>query len=227
MRVLVLSHRDIASELGHLEPWLEGLATGGLVRAYREDGPPSPARLAVDLLVVLGSPGSVATGHCPAPARAEIDMVRWWTASNRPYLGICFGAQVLACAAGGSVQRLSSTYRAYTSLPLEPGAREDLAGPWVLWHEDAIASPAGATRLARLPHADVAFRLGRAWGLQPHIEVTSESMARMLAGLGVHEAVAGEVLAPMRIAEASDDPPARRVARFLESYAESALGSQR
>lgn len=227
MRVLLLSHRDIASELGHLEPWLEGIATGGLVRAYREDGPPSPGQLAGDLLVVLGSPGSVASGHCLAPAQAEIEMVRWWTAGDRPYLGICFGAQVLACAAGGSVQRLPSTYRAYAPLPLEPGAPEDLAGPWVLWHEDAIASPPAATPLARLPHADIACRLGRAWGLQPHIEVTSESLARMLGGLGVHEVVAEEVLAPMRIAEASDDPPASRVARLLASYAESALGSQR
>jgi len=224
MRVLVLSHRAIANELGHLEPWLDEVASNGLVRAYREDGLPTPAMLDADLLVLLGSPGSVATGHCSSIARAEIDLVHRWVTDDRPYLGICFGAQVLACALGGSVHRLPDTYRAYAELPVTSDSPADLAGPWVLWHQDAITAPAGATHLARLAHADVAFCSGRAWGLQPHIEVTSASLERMLRAIDVNPAEADPIVQRVRRAEASADPPAHRVARLMGAFEAEAFG---
>lgn len=223
VRVLVLSHRSVASEFGHLEPWLDEVAATGFVRAYREDGPPAATALDADLLVVLGSPGSVAAGHCSPAAQSEIDLVRTWVEADRPYLGICFGAQVLACALGGSVQRMPTAYRDYADLPLEPQAPDGLAGPWALWHQDAITALLGATRLAGLPHADIAFRQGRSWGLQPHIEVTSASLARMLHAIGVPVDDAEPVLERIRIAEASCDPPAERVARLLRDFEAAAL----
>ena len=224
MRVLVLSHRSIANELGHLEPWLDEIASTGLVRAYREDGPVPTAASNADLLVILGSPGSVAAGHCSPAAQSEIELVRTWVAADRPYLGICFGAQVLACALGGSVRRLPTTYRDYAEFPLEPQAPDGLAGPWALWHQDAITAPTGALRLARLPHADIAFRQGRSWGLQPHIEVTSASFSRMLDAIEVPMDDAEPILERIRIAEASWDPPAERVARLLREFEAAALG---
>ena len=222
--MLVLSHREIANELGHLEPWLDEVATTSLVRAYREDGPPTPAMLDADLLAVLGSPGSVANGHCSPAAQAEIDLVGRWVADDRPYLGICFGAQVLACAIGGSVRRLSDTYRAYAELPVTADSPADLSGPWVLWHQDAITAPDQAIHLARLAHADIAFSWGRAWGLQPHIEVTSASLIRMLDALGVSPAEADPIVEGVRRAEASTDPPADRVARLMRAFEAEAFG---
>ncbi len=224
MKVAVVSHRDIAHELGHLEPWLDRIATSGLVRIYREDGLTSSALTGADLLVVLGSPGSVATGHCLPPAQGEIELVREWTSSRRPYLGICFGAQVLACALGGSVHRMQSTYRDYCRLPVAATAPKALTGPWAIWHADAITSPAAATTHARLDHADIAFQHDRAWGLQPHIEVTSESLARMLAALGVDPADCAPIIERMTLDEASPEPPKVRVAELLEKFEASAFG---
>jgi len=96
MRAVVLSHRDVADELGHVGDWLED---GGFAvdRVYREDQPSLPT---ADLLVVIGSPNSVAEGFCQPAARGEIEAVRQWVTADRPYLGICFGAQVLSCALG-------------------------------------------------------------------------------------------------------------------------------
>ena len=175
MRAVVLSHRGVADELGHVGDWLED---GGFVveRVYREDQPSLPT---ADLLVVLGSPNSVAEGFCQPPARGEIEAVRQWVTADRPYLGICFGAQVLSCALGGSVRRMPSTFRAFAELDCIAPTISELSGRWAVWHEDAITAPPGSEVLARLPHADAAFRVGRAVGLQPHIEFTSSIVERL------------------------------------------------
>jgi GMP synthase-like glutamine amidotransferase len=224
MRVLVISHRGIAHELGHLQPWLESVAGGPVLRAYREDGVLGLELDEADLLVVLGSPGSVATGYTQAGAQAEVDLVRAWCATDRPYLGICFGSQVLARALGGNVQRMPSTFTALAPLPLQNGASTALAGPWMTWHEDAITSPPGATVLGRMAHADLAFRQGRAWGLQPHIEVSAASLERMLSALGVPQDRYQPYVEDMARQERSEDPPAARVNRLLAVFEEEALG---
>jgi GMP synthase (glutamine-hydrolysing) len=220
VQVAVVSHTAIAHELGLLEPWVDEISGGRVRRLYREDGVSASDLQGADLLIVLGSPGSVATGHCPPAAQHEIELVKEWVEADRPYLGICFGAQVLACALGGSVRRMAQTYRAYDPLPLEPDAPASLAGPWVLWHEDAITRPESSTPLAVLPHADIAFRQGRAWGLQAHVEVTAQSLERMLFALGVDPDIAAPYLQDVHDAEASADPPAHRARRLLNDFAE-------
>ncbi|MHB1090306.1 MAG: type 1 glutamine amidotransferase [Ilumatobacteraceae bacterium] len=173
--VVVLSHRSVAHELGHLESWFERNGFG-VRQIFREDKPELPDG---DLLVVLGSPNSVATGFCEQPAAAEIAMVGEWIKHDRPYLGICFGAQVLARALGGSVQRMAEKYRSYTPMILTTNSPHGLSGSWALWHEDVIMAPASSTVLAAMPHADTVFVSGSAWGVQPHIEFTPEIVARL------------------------------------------------
>lgn len=175
MRAVVLSHRQVAAELGHIGDWLAEKGFG-VERVHREDAPTVPD---ADLLVVLGSPNSVATGHCEPPALAEIELVKDWVERGRPYVGICFGAQVLARALGGSVRRMDATYRAFAEVDCADEAPPELSGKWVLWHEDSITAPPDAQVLARVPHADVAFRQGNAVGLQPHIEFDSEIVERL------------------------------------------------
>lgn len=180
-RIAVLSHRDIAHELGNFGTWLE-TRSWSLERVYREDSPSLPS---ADALVVLGSPTSVADGHCAAPAAKEIAWVGEWLASGRPYLGICFGAQVLARALGGSVSRMADTYRSFTSF--SDVGEPALDDRWAVWHEDAITAPSDADLMARLPHADAAFRVDAAWGVQPHIEFTAPIVERLGRRFGVDE----------------------------------------
>ncbi|MEY3340360.1 MAG: hypothetical protein RLZZ269_271 [Actinomycetota bacterium] len=199
----VLSHRDVASELGHIGTWLES-RDARVARIFREDSPDLPD---VDALIVLGSPTSVADGHCRAPARREIELIASWIASNRPYLGVCFGAQALACAAGGSVRRMNDTFRAYTEVTTE---HVNLGGRWAVWHEDAISAPGGS--IASLPHADAAFRLGRAWGVQPHIEFTSDIVERLARAFGVDDGAWRPMWEALRDDEAGHE---RRTHRLL------------
>lgn len=174
----LLSHRDVAAELGHLGTWLEARNTR-VSRLFREDSLQIPD---ADALIVLGSPTSVAEGHCQTAARQEIELVASWIADDRPFLGVCFGAQALACAAGGSVRRMDRTFRAYTEVETE---HPNLEGRWAVWHEDAISAPVEA--IASLPHADAVFRVGRAWGVQPHVEFTSDIVERLARAFGVDD----------------------------------------
>jgi GMP synthase (glutamine-hydrolysing) len=184
--VVVLAHDDVAHELGGVGSWLDH--QGATVRRVSRD---SSIKLPdANLLIVMGSPLSVARGHCAPAQQLEIDAVREWVSADLPYLGICFGAQVLAKALGGEVDRMDHTHRSYASLDTELTA---LKGRWALWHEDAITAPASSEVHARVPHADVAFSQGRAWGLQVHIEFTADIVER----LGLRMKVADELWRPL------------------------------
>lgn len=210
---LVLSHSWIAHELGHLEPWLDRHGFT-LTRVYRERPKPRPMP-AADLLIVMGSPGSAADGYCTPPDAIEIAFVADWVEQGRPYLGLCFGAQVLAAATGGSVQRMAAPFAGYVAMDVTPDAPAELGGRWLTWHEDGLTAPTAAEVLGRLDHADLALRVGRAWGLQPHIEVTPDIAERMLIELGITEPEYADVLSEMR----ADAPgAAQRAAALLDAF---------
>jgi GMP synthase (glutamine-hydrolysing) len=181
-------------------------------RIYREEPTALPDS---DLLVVMGSPGSAADGYCTPPDAREIAVVGDWVAQGRPCLGLCFGAQVLAAATGGSVQRMTTPFSGYVEMDLTPRAPAALGGAWLTWHEDALTPPESADLLGRRDHAALAFRISRAWGLQPHVEVTPEIAERMLVGLGVPENEYGIILGVMRSHSERD---AERAASLLDAF---------
>lgn len=207
---VVLSHNWIAHELGHLEPWLDR-HDFAVTRIFREDKSALPT---ADLLVVLGSPFSVAGPNCPPASSAEVAAVREWLKQGRPYLGICFGAQVLATATGGAVAALDQPFSGYVPIDTETGAPASLAGPWVVWHNDGITAPTDSMLLGSLDHADLAFSTGRAWGIQPHIEVTPDVLRRMLRALDTAESES----APIVEALEKDDSNANRAAQLLDAF---------
>jgi len=215
-RAIVLSHRAVAHELGNIGTWFE-LRDYEVTHVYREDitedSLVSLDHVKGDILFVLGSPSSVADGYCLAPAQQEIELVRQWVFGGRKYVGICFGAQVLACALGGSVRRMDQTFRAFTEMTLTPSAPEVVQGNWAVWHEDTITAPVGAEVMARLPHADTLFRMGNAWGIQPHIEFTSEIVERLATTFNVDSPDVAALVDGLRASEADH---ARRTHELLD-----------
>ena len=93
-----------------------------------------------------------------------------------PVLGLCFGGQVLAVAAGGSVE---------PSVPPEIGWMEIKTsdpglvppGPWLHYHYDLLCPPAEAEVVAWSAAGPAAFTLDHSLGLQFHPESTSEIAA--------------------------------------------------
>ena len=137
----------------------------------------------------------------------EIAFTRAAMAAGVPVLGICFGGQMLAAAAGGTVQRAPAPEIGWTVVDsLAPGLIDP--GPWLEWHYDQFLLPDGVQPLATtvLPTGDrvnQAFTVGRSLGLQFHPEATEPVLSAWLAGGGAGELAgagvdAGALLAQTR-----------------------------
>lgn len=185
---VVISNPAVGAELGHLKPWLEG--NGFVVRRLiRDDILAVDAADDADLVIVLGSEWTLArpmdAPQDPPQAadaiEAETALVRRRVEQGKPFLGICFGGQVLAHALGGEVTRQPAPHIAWETPMTQV---EELRAPWALLHNDAFTVPPGAELLAQAAHAPIAFRVGRAWGVQFHPEVDARILEQMFNDVG-------------------------------------------
>jgi GMP synthase-like glutamine amidotransferase len=182
---VVISNPTVGAELGHLDPWLRD--NGFTVRRLiRDDVLVAHAVDDADLVIVLGSEWTLARDmedppHAAAAIAAEIELIRRRVAQDRPLLGICFGGQLLSRALGGAVTRQAAPHIAWESPDTDIA---ELDAPWMLLHNDAFTVPPGAQLLAEAEHAPIAFRHGRAWGVQFHPEVDAEILERMFDDVG-------------------------------------------
>jgi GMP synthase (glutamine-hydrolysing) len=142
-----------------------------------------------DLVVVLGGPiGVYETADYPW-LRREIDIIARRLRLDRPTLGICLGAQIMAAALGAVVYPCPAKEIGWSKLLLAPTTdtygMQALAETEVLhWHGDTFDLPEGTTLLASTditPHQ--AFSYGRAaLALQFHGEVSGARMEPWLIG---------------------------------------------
>jgi len=141
-------------------------------------------------LVVLGGSMDVADAPGLPYLYETMDLIRLAAREERPSLGICLGAQLAAAALGGEVRRGEAgaevgwvevrTTEAGRADPVTTPLGE--AAPLFQWHHDVFEPPAGSSLLLtadRYPHQG--FRLGLAWGIQAHPELTAEAI-RQWAG---------------------------------------------
>ena len=141
-----------------------------VVRADRARALPQPGAFA--FAIALGSDHSA--GHRkPAWVDRELEWLRVADRAALPVLGICFGAQALAVALGGSIEHARHPELGWVSVQSRrPEIVED--GPWFAWHEDVFVLPPVATEIARNAFGPQAFVAGPHLGVQFHPEVTPE-----------------------------------------------------
>jgi GMP synthase-like glutamine amidotransferase len=180
---------DPSDDLRRLGEWLtEAELELTVVRPHA--GEPVPETLDGHLaLIVLGGQQSAypdAAGAPGAPWFPAVEgLLRKAVRNHVPTLGVCLGAQLLATAHGGLVERSTSGPEIGPGLVARRDAADNdplfryvpLLPDVVQWHSDEITElPLGAVLLAassRYPHQ--AYRLGdRAWGLQFHVECDVE-----------------------------------------------------
>ena len=95
-----------------------------------------------DGLVVLGAFPSVNDDAIAGWFESELALLRDADRRGVPVLGVCFGAQALSVALGGSVTRAERAEAGWITVDtVDP----DLIapGPWVSWHVDVITPPPG------------------------------------------------------------------------------------
>ncbi|MCL1599189.1 MAG: type 1 glutamine amidotransferase [Actinomycetia bacterium] len=161
-----------------------------LVRLHAAE--PLPDAHDLEAVVVLGGEmGAYDTERFPYLTE-EKRFLAEAVALGVPILGICLGCQLLADALGGSV--LLADEPEYHFGPIKTLGTDRVvatlaSGPSIALHRDTWTPPPGGSLLGRSGRFNHAFRFGSALGVQPHPEVTSDTLVSWL------ETPEGEALA--------------------------------
>lgn len=135
-----------------------------------------------DGVIVFGGPMSA--NDCHDYIRQEIDWLKVPLAEEKPFLGICLGAQLLSRHLGGIVQPHPHGRVEIGYYPLKPTPAGEELFSWPShvyhWHREGFSLPSGAVLLAEGDDFEnQAFRYGRnAYGIQFHPELTLHMLHR-------------------------------------------------
>ena len=167
-----------------------------------------------DLLIVLGGPIGVYESESYPFIVKEIALIEHRLRRERPTLGICLGAQLMARALGSRVYAGHLKEIGWGPVSLtEAGSAsclEPLSGgtPVLHWHGDTFDLPASTTRLAANEnYENQAFACGsHALALQFHLEADPRQLEEWYVGHAVELAAAGISVTQLRrkTAELSD-----------------------
>ena len=180
-RALVVQHVETEG-IGRFADTLPALGVEPtVVHPYRGDEIPMLAGW--DALIVMGGPmGAYDDSDAPwLPAVRE--RLAEAVAATVPTIGVCLGAQLLAVATGGRVERGDQgpeiglgEVTVFTPDRLLEAGRV----PVVQWHYDTVTElpPDGELLASSAAYAVQAFRVGAcAWGLQFHVEAGPDLVA--------------------------------------------------
>ena len=223
-RVLVILHqeRSTPGRVGRL------LAARGYQLDVRRPclGDSLPATLCDHAgVVICGGPMSANDEH--DFIRREIDLIGCTLKEDKPYLGLCLGAQLFARQLGHRVYRHDDGKAEIGYYPIRPTdhAHGLCAEPFpervYQWHREGFDLPRGATLLAEGDDFAVqACGLGKAYALQFHPEVTYAMMCRWTVVAGERMAAPGAQGPHLHLAGwyQHDAPVARWIARFLDGW---------
>jgi len=213
-----------------------------LVRVELDEGEPLPDWREFGAIVVMGGPMGAYEDAVHPWLEPEKRLLREAVSADVPVWGVCLGAQLLAAALGARVYKGDAPEVGMLPVELEPAASADPVFaaaprrfPTLQWHGDTFELPDGATLLASSPaYANQAFRVGRSYGIQFHVEVTldlatqwgevpayAESLEQTL-GPGALE----RLLAGLAASEATTVPLARALfGRWLERVVGAEAGA--
>jgi len=155
-----------------------------------------PAADAVDMLIIMGGPMGVYDEDIYPWLGVEKAFIHTFLQQDKPVLGICLGAQLLAVCSGAIVRPAPKKEIGWFPVKPTAAARNE---PWFYslfenspilfhWHGDRFEIPKDAIDLAFTEANDnQAFLLNKkALGLQFHAEVNEEGLRQMVKE-GLHE----------------------------------------
>ena len=144
------------------------------------DGDPRPSLEGAAGVIVFGSSYNVEQADEQPLIKEARELTLDAIDRGIPYLGICFGAQLLAWSMGREVVRAPEREVGYEPIsPTDAAAGDPLVGHYIdrdrvfQWHMDTYELPDGATLLATGDLVrNQAYRVGDlAWGIQWHLDV--------------------------------------------------------
>lgn len=182
MRVHYLQHVEFEG-LGSIEPWL--ISQGYTITCTRlfdlENLPSAESISTIDLLIIMGGPMSVNDEIDYPWLASEKQFVRQCIDADKPVLGICLGAQMIANTLGAKVfpnkEKEIGWFPIYSTNHSNSTFNFPSSATVFHWHGETFDLPSGAIQLARSEGCqNQAFQYKeRVIGLQFHLETTPES----------------------------------------------------
>ena len=213
MRAHVIQHVSFEG-LGNLRMALEG-RQAQLQFTYMQENSALPPLDDIDLIVIMGGPMSV---NDEAEYPWLIAEKRWIAQALErgiPMLGICLGAQLIACALGSSVGPNGQKEIGWFDVDGHSAETDCFSFPERFrcfhWHGETFTLPHGAVQLASSEACgNQAFQYGRkVIGLQFHPETTETSMQGLIERLG-HE------LTPAPFVQSADQMHAEPAETYIQ-----------
>jgi len=190
MNVLILQHVDFEGP-GQIQRWVSnsGYTFQSLLITEQTQW---PRQEAFDMLIIMGGPMGVYDEAQYPWLHKEKQFIHDAIALQKPVVGICLGAQLIACVLGASVYPAQTpeigwfpVYRVPQPDTLLASLLPETFTP-LHWHGDTFDLPHGAIRLAETSVCpNQAFCVGeRILGLQFHLEANKESVSALVASVG-------------------------------------------
>lgn len=231
MRIHYFQHVPFEG-LGNIEGWIKsGNHELSATRFYAAD--PLPQINEIDWLIVMGGPmGAYDDKKYPWLAE-EKGFIEASIRTGKKVLGICLGAQLIASVLGVKVYPhmhkeigwfpLKLTDEGMQSRIFQGFPREF---PAFHWHGDTFDFPAEAARLAETAACrNQAFTRGDdVAGLQFHLDVTRESIEKLIENCGAELVSAQYIQAPERMLQSEDEFEEIRkyMYKLLDNFSERA-----
>ncbi len=149
---------------------------------------PFPELSEFDWLMIMGGPMNIYEHDRYPWLGREKEFIGRAIAADKIVLGICLGAQLMADALGGGVRRNEQKEIGWLPVRLTPEAKSSkifrvLPDNFVAfhWHGDTFDIPPAAVRMAESQACkNQAFEIGRAVGLQFHLESSMDSIDHLI-----------------------------------------------
>jgi GMP synthase (glutamine-hydrolysing) len=156
-------------------------------RFYKGDALPDASDL--DLLIIMGGPMDVYDFHIHQWMEDEISWVKEFIRMEKPVLGICLGAQIIAAALGEEVYPGPNREIGWHNLQFFPALGDfkickdlPVSRKVFHWHGDTFNIPEGAVRIAAsqaFPNQGFIYNL-KVVAMQFHLEVSPESVKELV-----------------------------------------------
>ncbi len=186
MRIHYLQHVPF-EDLANMESWASSRGHA-LSRTRLFSGEQLPPPSSFDWLIIMGGPMNIYEQERYTWLAEEKEFIKKAVYGGKIVFGICLGAQLISDVLGGLVTK--NRYKEIGWFPVrltEEGQASPAFSalpdrfPALHWHGDTFSIPPGASRMAESDACpNQAFILGKAIGLQFHLESNPESMKRLI-----------------------------------------------
>lgn len=230
MRIHYLQHVPF-EDLANIEEWAKS-RDNDLSRTLLFEDEELPQMHDFDWLIIMGGPMNIYEHEKYPWLVKEKEFISRSLADDKIVLGICLGAQLMADVLGGRVHRNEQREIGWFPVGLTSAGKSSrifgvLPEEFVAfhWHGDTFEIPPGAKRTAEsLGCRNQAFEMGKAVGLQFHLESSPDSIDHLIHNCGDELTEGRYVQKPEELlTEMNRFPEARRLMDALLDNMQSCL----